>query len=148
MQYLVIGYGNSLRRDDAAGQRVAEAVEAWNLAHVRSIVCHQLTPELAEELSRTEVAIFVDAAAPSEQLTTVKLELIEPDTNQITAAHTANPRSLLALAQWLYGTVPTAYWILIPTLDFGFGEQLSPMTQAGVNQALQVIQQLVHPSIQ
>ena len=34
---LVIGYGNTLRRDDGVGPRVAEAVEGLRLAGVRTI---------------------------------------------------------------------------------------------------------------
>lgn len=144
MQYLVIGYGNSLRSDDGAGQRVAEAVAAWNLNHVRSIAAHQLSPELAEDISRTDVVIFVDAATPTQTLETVKLESIAPLADQIISTHYTDPRSLLALAQTLYGRTPISYWILIPAISFEFGEQLSPLSQEGVDQALTIIQELIH----
>ena len=48
-ELLVIGYGNSLRRDDGVGPRVAEAIEALNLPGVQTLVCQLLSPEHAEE---------------------------------------------------------------------------------------------------
>jgi len=61
VDYLIIGYGNTLRGDDGAGPRVAEVVAGWSLPNVRAISAAQLTPELAEALAGAEVVIFVDA---------------------------------------------------------------------------------------
>jgi Ni,Fe-hydrogenase maturation factor len=59
---LVIGYGNTLRRDDGVGVRVAEAVAADpRFAHVRVLAVHQLTPELALDIGSASLVIFVDA---------------------------------------------------------------------------------------
>jgi hydrogenase maturation protease len=60
-QVVVIGYGNTLRSDDGAGQQVATLVEDWQLPQVRSLAVHQLTPELAAELATAQMVIFVDA---------------------------------------------------------------------------------------
>ncbi|HEY9173382.1 MAG TPA: hydrogenase maturation protease, partial [Verrucomicrobiae bacterium] len=51
---LVIGYGNTLRRDDGIGPKVAEAVAELNLPGVRSLACPQLTPELAEPIAHAK----------------------------------------------------------------------------------------------
>lgn len=68
---LLIGYGNDLRSDDAAGLRVSDAIAqgaapfgsiaSWRLANVSTFCVHQLTPELAEILAKADIAIFVDA---------------------------------------------------------------------------------------
>src|SRR5687767_15002380 len=65
---LVIGYGNTLRRDDGVGPRVAETVGALRLPGVRTLVCQQLSPEHAEPISQADAVVFVDAAvdAPGE----------------------------------------------------------------------------------
>ena len=52
-ELLVIGYGNSLRRDDGVGPRVAEAIEELNLPGVRTLVCQLLTPEFADPIACT-----------------------------------------------------------------------------------------------
>ena len=59
---LVIGYGNELRGDDGVGPRVARAVSDWRLPGVTALAVHQLAPELAEPLSLSDAAVFVDAA--------------------------------------------------------------------------------------
>ena len=66
--FLVIGYGNTLRGDDGVGPRVAEAIHQLALPGVRALVCPMLTPELADPISRAHTVIFVDAAvdAPKE----------------------------------------------------------------------------------
>lgn len=145
---VVIGYGNTLRSDDGAGQVVAEAVKDWGLANVRSHSTHQLTPELAEPLSTSQLAIFVDAY-PSDQgeQATVRVQAIQPTEIEAGIGHTADPRSLLALTQMVYGVVPSAWWILIPAINFEFGEQLSWVTQEGVKTTLEQIHYLITNSL-
>ena len=59
---LVIGYGNSLRTDDGVGPRVAELVAADpRLAGAVVVACHQLTPELALDMSAARLIVLVDA---------------------------------------------------------------------------------------
>jgi Ni,Fe-hydrogenase maturation factor len=61
---LVIGYGNTLRRDDGVGVRAAELIAADpRLAHARVLAVHQLTPELALDIGAVSLVIFVDADA-------------------------------------------------------------------------------------
>ena len=65
---LVIGYGNSLRGDDGVGPRVAELAAADpRLAGAVVAAHHQLTPELALDMSAARLVVLVDAttdAAP------------------------------------------------------------------------------------
>ena len=49
---LIIGYGNTLRGDDAVGQAAAQALAGEAaIAGAETIACHQLTPELAERIA-------------------------------------------------------------------------------------------------
>ncbi len=53
---LVIGYGNSLRRDDGAGLILAAGlVDAWRTHDLPAslITAHQLSPELADDIARS-----------------------------------------------------------------------------------------------
>ena len=134
---LVIGYGNTLRRDDGVGPRVADAVAALALPGVHALACPLLTPELADPISRARVAIFVDAAvdAPRE----VQLRKLAPaDTSQV-MAHAASPATLLALARDVFGHAPEAWWLTIPAEDLGIGEELSPLAQRGMETAIEEI---------
>lgn len=145
INYLVIGYGNSLRGDDGAGQRVAEQVENWHLDNVRSLALHQLTPELAADIAEAGTVIFVDVLSPTEEpITQIQLVPIQAQDTPTNWAHFQDPRSLLTLTQRVYGTVPPSWWILIPAVDFEFGEQFSAVTQQGITDALIQIKNLLN----
>lgn len=137
---LVIGYGNTLRRDDGVGPRVAEAVEALRLPGVRTLVCQQLSPEHADPISLADTVVFVDAAvdAPTE----VQFRRLEPgDTTQL-MAHAADPRTMLALSRDVFGHVPKAWWLTIPAVEMSFGEDLSPEAERGMSEAVGRIRKL------
>ena len=134
---VVIGYGNTLRRDDGVGPKVAEAVAALGLPGVRALACALLTPELAEAVSQASVVIFVDAAvdAPRE----VQMRKLAPaDSSQI-MAHAASPATLLALARDVFGHAPEGWWLTIPAEDLGIGEEFSPLAQRGFETAVQEV---------
>ena len=134
---LVIGYGNTLRRDDGVGPRVAEAVAALNLPGVSTLACHQLTPELADPISRAQTVVFVDAAAHA--VATPKLARLTPASAVQLMAHASSPEHLLALARELFGRVPAGWMLALPAEDFAFGEELSASAQAGLAQAVEEI---------
>src|ERR1035441_7458473 len=109
---LVIGYGNTLRRDDGVGPRVADAIAALALPGVHALACPLLTPELADPVSRARVAIFVDAAVDAPR-GGGRRKAGPADTSQI-MAHAASPATLLALARDVFGHAPEAWLLTIP----------------------------------
>ena len=137
---LVIGYGNLLRCDDGVGPKVAEAIDELHLPDVHTLVCQQLSPEHAEPISRSRTVIFVDAAvdAPTE----VQLRKLEPGQTSQLMAHAADPRTMLALARDVFGHAPEAWWLTIPAVKLGFGDDLSPAAQRGFETAVQEIKNL------
>jgi len=132
--WLVIGYGNTLRRDDGAGVRVAEAVEQWALPGVQVLLRHQLAPELADALARAARVVFVDAAAGEQ--TRPAWRPLRPAPRAAPLAHAADPRALLLLARALFGRAPRAWLLTLPAPDLGYGEGLSPLAAAGAQAAL------------
>jgi hydrogenase maturation protease len=142
--FVVIGYGNDLRGDDAVGQRVALAVARWRQPSVIAIATHQLTPELATWLVRARFAIFVDASREDES-PSPQFRPIEPSSVQLMHGHTGDPRVLLALTQLAYGSCPLACWITIPARRFDFGAELSPTARCGAAAALRHIRALIRP---
>jgi hydrogenase maturation protease len=136
----VIGYGNTLRGDDGAGPRAAEAVAAMNWPGVRALVCPMLTPELADPVSRACVVIFVDASVDGPR--EVLLRRLEPAESGQIMAHAADPRTLLALARDVFGRAPEAWWLTIPAVKFDFDEEMSPVARRGLAAALEKIQAL------
>ena len=139
---LVIGYGNTLRRDDGVGPRVAEAVENLHLPNVRTLICQQLSPEHADEISRADFVVFVDAAVDGPR--EVQWRELAPGDNSQLMAHAADPRTMLALARDVFCHAPKAWWLTIPAVKLGFGDELSPEAASGFRVAIKKIQSLAH----
>ncbi len=150
---LLIGYGNPSRKDDGVGLAVVNGVrERLGLPpldegddgfddlgrDVDTLFLQQLTPELAETVAAYDRLILVDAH------TGVLPDLIHrapvlPRTDPAPVSHHLRPDHLLALVKQLYGKEVTAELISIRGLDFNFGVELSPETEAGVRQVIDVI---------
>jgi hydrogenase maturation protease len=135
---LVIGYGNTLRRDDGVGPRAALSLAARKLPAVIAQAVPQLTPELAEPLAAARLAIFIDARLGGESAE-IAIHPLEPANAPALLGHCEDPASLLALAQAAYGTCPPCWLVTIPASDFGLGERLSPAAERGLERALRWI---------
>lgn len=130
---LVIGYGNTLRRDDGLGWRAAEALaERLTPDDVQIMTCHQLTIELAEVVSRSSFVVLIDAAR-DDPPGAVFVRDVKPDPDAWQSLlHYMTPEALLASAQALYGTTPRAYLVTVNGLNFEVGEGLSAEVQAAL----------------
>jgi hydrogenase maturation protease len=137
---LVIGYGNTLRRDDGVGPRVAETIQALGLPEVEAMACPLLTPELADPVARARAVVFVDAAVDSPRQ--VRMRALEPADSSRILAHAADPRTVLALARDVFGHAPRAWWLTIPIEDMGIGEELSELARRGSEIAVREILEL------
>lgn len=130
---VVIAYGNSLRGDDGLAWRVAEELRQRNFPDVEILQIHQLAPEVAENISRCQAVIFVDAAAAAAErgqageMRTV--EISEQGVGEGLSSpfhHQYSPAALLAVAAQLYGARPRAFIASLVGEDFSPGESLSP----------------------
>ncbi|WP_239121578.1 MULTISPECIES: hydrogenase maturation protease [Spirulina sp. CCY15215] len=140
MRTLAIGYGNTLRGDDGAGQAVAEAIAALSLPEVRVRSLHQLTPDLAADIAEVDRVFFIDAILWGEEISPrVRIHGLTPQEQNSSLGHYCEPRSLLAWSELLYDRLPSAYWVLIPGLNFAFGETFSDVTQGGIAVAIAAI---------
>jgi hydrogenase maturation protease len=136
---LIIGYGNTLRSDDALGWRAAEQIAASQAGgSVEVQLHHQLGPELAQPLSEVDLAIFIDAGCqgtPGQ----VSCQQVEPSDASSSFTHHFNPGLLLAMAKHLFGRYPRTFIISVIGESFACGETLSPAVQ----RALPAVQRLV-----
>lgn len=143
---LVIGYGNPLRGDDGLGwlvaRRLAEEVAGGDVV---VLALHQLTPELAEEISISELVIFIDADCEQEP-GRLSCKVIKPRSSIPGATtHHLDPPNLLALTQALYGALPkTAILITVSGESFGYKEGLSPIVKATVPVLEQVLEAFIN----
>ena len=137
---LVIGYGNLLREDDAAGPLVAGQVEALGLPGVRTLSGHQLLPEMAEEIATALAVVFVDADAT--RAGEVRLQPLSPDPSAQLMTHAPGPAKLLALAREVCGEAPPAWLLTIPARSFGYADTPTPAVQQGIGEAVCTIRML------
>lgn len=120
---------------------VAETVEALQWSSVRTLVCHQLSPEHAEPISQMQKVVFVDAVVDAPQ--EVQLRSLEPGASSQLMAHAADPRTMLALARDVFGHCPEAWWLTIPAVKLDFGHDLSPVAQRNLEIGVQKIKTLL-----
>jgi hydrogenase maturation protease len=129
---LVIGYGNPLRGDDAAGPLLAGRVAAWELPGVTAVAVHQLTPELAAQLAECDRAVFLDARQGGGE---IGLRQLAPAETHAGLEHASDPARLLALTRDLFGSSPEAWLLTLPGVEFGFGTGLSAPTARALEEA-------------
>jgi hydrogenase maturation protease len=139
---LLIGYGNELRCDDALGPTVARALAALGFGWLRVLAVPQLTPELAEPVSRARAVVFVDATlnAPPGAVQIGPLAgaaLSEP------LGHLGSPRSLLALAEAVFQRVPPAWMVTVGVEELGAGEGLSPAVERALPEVVESVRALL-----
>lgn len=145
-EVIVIGYGNDLRGDDAAGRRVADAVAARHLPGVRVLSVVQLTPELAADLAGCRLVVFVDASLADRDVSgrDIAVRDVVPTEPDWRLTHHATPSSLVTLAAAL-SSAPRAVVVTIPAADTALGTTLSPTAAAAVPRAVDRIVGLVAP---
>jgi hydrogenase maturation protease len=134
---LVIGYGNTLRRDDAVGPRLAEEIGDIGYPGVRAVSCPQLSPEHAPLVAAADVVVFVDALEGGDRR--LRLLPVDPAGSGQVTTHALEPGTLLALAREVFGRAPRAWLLPVPADDLGFGEELSPIARAGMAEARRVL---------
>jgi len=127
---LILGYGNSLRGDDALGPCLATLLGG--------VAVQQLVPELAERLAAEERVVFIDART---DLTPGEVQIVPVD-RESASTHWCSPGWLLRLTREVYGKVPEAALVGIGAESFEMGAPLSPAAQAGMDKALALIQEL------
>jgi hydrogenase maturation protease len=141
---MVIGYGNSLRRDDGIGVLVAQHLSETLPADTVTVVsCRQLMPELADALADVDIVVFIDASdgSPPGKITIVPLP--NDDRAEEGFTHHFSPSTLLALGERLHGHRPEAFLVSICGQSFDLGEGLSPAVAAALPQAIQEVHRLI-----
>lgn len=130
---LVVGFGNALRTDDGVGWAVAERLSTDpRLEGATVIARHQLTPELALDVSRAAGVIFVDAShgPPAGEFT---IERLDPSGGGAApSSHQVSPVSIVQLALELYGQAPAVHLVSVGVASVEAGDRLSPVVEASI----------------
>ena len=135
MKTLVIGYGNSLRGDDALGHVAAEAIASLQIPNVEVIRVHQLVPELCDDIKNADRVLFIDAAI-FDDAQDYHCERVHPVPSHVVLGHHETPGNVLALTSELYERVPEAWLLSIAACSFEHGASITPFAQANLDKAL------------
>lgn len=139
--YAVIGYGNTLRRDDGAGLALAQQMSDFlkqNDCDVLYLTTHQLTPELIYDLNAPKLdgVLFVDTRVGVVDAA-VTIEPVMREIHHPTVGHQMTPETFLILLEGILGVQVHAWMVSVPGWDFGFGEVFSKKTQQALDDFLQ-----------
>ena len=141
---LVIGYGNTLRTDDGVGRLAAERLgDDPRLEGVTIIGRHQLTPELALDVSQAGMVVFVDASRRPPPGTVTVAPLERTDRQGSGWSHHLDPPSLLALTGELYGRVPDAFLVSVGIESLLPGDRVSPTIEATLPSLVNAVAELI-----
>jgi hydrogenase maturation protease len=155
---LLVGYGNSSRRDDGVAEHILrrllaalgldpEALTAEDdreqAPGLRAVLVQQLAPELAELAWRHDTVVFIDAHVPGAGWEPVEWQAIEPAVQGGMSGHHLKPGVILTLCETLYGRRPEAYMLSVLGHNFDFGETLTAETSALADQAVARLLELV-----
>lgn len=141
---LVVGYGNVLRSDDGVGWRIGDILaNDARVAGATILRCHQLTPELALDVSRASVVVLVDAQHGPEPGAVVVGRVAQVGAADTTWSHHLDPASLVGLAVELYGRAPAAYTVGVGVASLDVGERLSPAVEAALPGVVEAVVGLI-----
>lgn len=138
---LVLGVGNTLRRDDGVGHAIVEALRQRDFPDAQVASVHQLTPELADDLSASDVVVFVDATVDAKDLVVATVQ--PEDTVSSPLDHATEPAGLVAFTRQQYGRAPEAWVVGIPAHDLGHGEGLSDKTLPYLKPAIEAVTRII-----
>ena len=140
MHVLILAYGNPLRCDDGLGWHAARQLNS-TVSDARVVTCHQLTPELVEDISSADAVFFIDASREGEpgELT---CQPVRPSDDMVRFTHQCSPAVLLALCDQLYGSCPPAFAVSVCGQSFHYGESLSPCVAASLPKLTAIVTEM------
>lgn len=138
---LVIAYGNRLRGDDAVGWVVADALrDDVRMDSVDVLAVHQLTPELANEVTSASRIVFVDALLdPALEPGVVTIESVKRDVQPASLTHHVEAGTILQLAEALFHVSPPAVVVSVAIASVEPGADLGTAVGASVSKLVETV---------
>lgn len=104
---VIIGYGNSLRGEDAFGLDVIKELQKLSLKDTKLISAHQLTPEMVLELQEADEIIFIDTCYDEKNPYSLACSLTEQ--SSLNLSHHISPKTIIYMLKNLYAKNPDFY---------------------------------------
>jgi len=121
---LLMAVGNSGRGDDGLGWAFADLAKTFAGDWLDYEYCYQLQIEGAEQISKYETVIFVDASQ-SQLENGFEIKPCNAANHYFFSSHVQSPQTILYLAMDLYRKKPEAYTLAIQGNDWELKTSLS-----------------------
>jgi len=141
--FLIFGYGNLSRGDDALGPLLLDAInDKVDTNSVELLTDFQLQVEHALDLEYRELVLFVDASVSSK--TAYDFCELQASIDKSYTTHAMNPAAVLHVYQSIKKqTPPPCFLLTIQGLRFELGESLSSQATHNLQQATQFTETLL-----
>ncbi len=145
IKILVYGYGNPGRQDDGLGNALVSLVEQAQFPNVDIDSNYQLNIEDADNISKFDAVIFVDASTKDDP--PFSFTNITPAGEIRFTTHSMGPDSVLALCHDIYDKIPDAYLLAIPGYEWKeMHEGLTEKAKENLEKAFEFISSLLKKS--
>ena len=104
MSRIIVGYGNTLRGEDAFGVDVIKELEKVDLENTKLISTFQLTPELVLDLLDFDEIIFIDACYSPDNTYALACTVLKQNSTNL--SHHISPDVVIAMLNNIYGKYP------------------------------------------
>ena len=132
---LLVGIGNSGRKDDGLGWKFTEEVNLLKLPSLDIEFRYQLQIEDVLLIGRYDKIIFADASHGTLQNGFECKPCIAAQ-HYFFSSHIQTPETILYLAKELYNKTPDAYTLAIEGHDWGLGTNLSNEAKINLHKAI------------
>jgi hydrogenase maturation protease len=134
-EMLLIGIGNSSRRDDGLGWAFLDEIKKMDLEDVELIYKYQLNIEDAEMITEADKIIFVDAFS-GDLKNGYSFEKCMPVDSFEFTTHALSPGVIVSLCQNLYDIKPNAFVLKIQGKEWELKKGLSKSADTNLRNAL------------
>lgn len=131
---LLIGIGNSGRRDDGLGWKFTDMARHLGYKEMDCEFRYQLQVEDVLMVCRYDKVVFADASHTSIK-EGFEIKSIKPAGHYFFSSHMQSPETILYLAKELYNKTPEAYTLAISGHNWGLGTVLSRAAQENLQNA-------------
>jgi hydrogenase maturation protease len=142
----IYGYGNPGRQDDGLGPALVERLETDRVDGIETDTNYQLNIEDADNISRSDIVIFVDASLNCAE--PYEFYEIGPSDEITFTTHAISPQSVVALCSDLYNKKVKAFVLAIRGYAWELGEDMTPDARSNMDKAygfvLDKIRELSH----
>lgn len=142
---LVIAIGNPLRSDDGLAWRAADELSRSQPKDIDIVTVHQVTPEIAETVSRSPRVVFIDASAEMSpgQIRCEELNRGTAMSAEMSYSHQISPAALLLMALSLYRADPTAFLVTCGGQCFEHGDSLTSEVSKAIPELVAKVKELL-----